>query len=146
MTDDNDNLIKLGEDGPEKGPERIDSSKTGFQISGDNTIELIPSGDTVEYKEPDRFERPDLDDQRVDIDLDGDGVITPDGNHKFAIDLPDEVIAVLARDWVFNNVNGASWELFREIQDEFGTERAIYEAVVNEALLDTLRKAIEDAE
>jgi len=82
-----------------------------------------------------------IDKQNAELE---DSIVTAQGNHQFAVDLSAGIIEPVAERWLKELLGSASIELFDDIAKEKGFERAVYEAVVNEALTDALIESLEN--
>lgn len=116
MTDENDNLIKLGEDGPEQ----------------------------------DWFERDDLPEAIATAAPGEEWTETPGGFAKIDVDLDIDVVAGLVDVWARENLNPASLEVYEEhkaLEDPANAPvQALYDAVVNDIIIEALTLQIERAE
>jgi hypothetical protein len=70
---------------------------------------------------------------------------TPGGNCKIEIDLDDDIPQKLIEMWVEENLEEASQELFFE-EVENDPVKALWNAVVNDQLINAIRQKIEEEE
>ena len=114
MTDDNDELIVLGEDGPEQ----------------------------------DWFERDDMPEAIATVQPDEEW--TPGGFAKIDIDLDQDVVRGLVDVWARENLEAPSLEVFEEKKAQTDPAdapmAALYDAVVNDIIIQALTLQIERAE
>lgn len=91
----------------------------------------------------DWFERNDLP-EKTDITKDD---ITKGGFYKLDLDLDPSLLTVLVDEWARNHLQAASLEQYIEVfEDTDNQSKALYDAVLNDIIIDILKSKIAEAE
>jgi len=147
MTDENDNLVEITDD---DGNPIEKTAANGYINLGEDS------------PEQDWFERDDLPEPNNQIEIsdnmpdaiatvkEDEWTETPGGFAKIDVDLDHDVIRGLVDVWARDNLNPASLEVYTEKKamsdPQMAPVEALYDAVVNDIIIDALTLQIERAE
>lgn len=59
------------------------------------------------------------------------------------VDLPQESIKILVKDWLKRNISPCSYDLIENPEHELDLDQLVYNAVVNEALVSALSRQLQ---